>query len=171
MNENEVFKAYMLASGEDKAKLERDLIRLLRRHAFAIVWTQLGLHRPDIVNWAVFLALKHADRFRDESKFSTYFQRIVSNVCKAELSTLIKQKEREIPLEDFEEEIPLEPENNEHILDNITVAERDLFDLKCDGFSMKEIGNRLGLSEDAAKMRWMRLKRKLEDSRAGTKCC
>src|SRR5574337_602972 len=101
-DENVVFQEWQAAEGSRREELLEELVRLLQRHAFAVVWNKLQEHRPDIVSVAVHCAIEKSVSFRNEAKFSTWFQTIVTNACNQALKEKLS-KPRENPLEDYEE--------------------------------------------------------------------
>src|SRR5581483_5116600 len=83
--EDQLFEKWRQSSGEQKELLLNELVKLLQRHAYAICWLKLGERRPDIVNQAIWQAIKAADGFKGESSFSTWFHAIVKNLCNSSL--------------------------------------------------------------------------------------
>jgi RNA polymerase sigma factor (sigma-70 family) len=82
-DENLVYGEWREAGVQERPALEEELVKLLRRHAFALCWRFLRENRPDIVNYAVYKALKNMGGLSTgEGKvFSTWFHRIVQNEC------------------------------------------------------------------------------------------
>ena len=79
--EDVVFAQYQGATGPERFALELELVRLLQKHAHAVCYQVLRDHRPDLVNTAIYQALKHAKNFRGDSKFSTWFHTIILRRC------------------------------------------------------------------------------------------
>lgn len=170
MTSDEAFARYVLESSQligncflRRAQQQEELYKVLRKHAFAIVWQTLRQRRPDIVNYAIWKALRHAGSFRGEAKFSTWFTKIVRNLCRDEVRKP-KGLVEEVSLEEVEE--LAEPEVGmvrliRLDLSKLTREERRYVELKEWGYTEKEIGEVFGITEGGASERWMRIKRKL----------
>jgi len=108
--------------------------------------------------------------FEFRSAFSTWLYRIVTNEC----INWIRGRKTAIPLEDVENEIEGSSREEEtdlnidvtNLLDKVSKEERVLLMLKyVEGYSYKEISERLGLKESAVKMRVLRAKSKIVESK------
>jgi RNA polymerase sigma factor (sigma-70 family) len=166
-SEDQVYGEYCLEGDEEKKEvLLRDLTALLSKHAYAVVWIILQESRPDIVNEALEAILRQLPKFKGRSKFSTWTEAIIRNICRRKLRYHIKHK-NDLAIEDVDPS--LSPESQIHtrldisrIRGNLSEEERILFDSQLEGASYKEIQQRLKLdSENAARLRWHRLKTKL----------
>src|SRR5215469_13986594 len=101
-NENEVFAAWRGADEDDRARILPVLVKLLQRHASAVIWNRFGVQKPELVNEAVWAVIEQGDSFRGEAQFSTWFHEIVNKRCTDELRRIYKAK-REVSLENVEE--------------------------------------------------------------------
>ncbi len=108
--------------------------------------------------------------FEFRSAFSTWLYRIVTNEC----INWIRGKKTAIPLEDVENKIEDNSREEEtdlninvtNLLDKVSKEERVLLMLKyVEGYSYKEISKRLDLKESAVKMRVLRAKSKIVESK------
>jgi RNA polymerase sigma factor (sigma-70 family) len=167
--ENEVYAAYRDATGDEKEQLEAELIRLLRKHAHALVYLKLKEHREDLVNYAVWLAIKDHLSFesRNDAKFSTWFHHVVTNVCNTALR--VKQRQREVALDDVSEpsvdgtaavhqQLELERLMDDHLSDE----EKTLVRLRLSGADSQEIARELGVAPSTVRVRFGRLRDRLE---------
>jgi RNA polymerase sigma factor (sigma-70 family) len=166
LDENAVFALYQTASGDEKQRLQTELDRLLRKHAFAVCWLTLEEHRPDIVNDVVWKAFQHSDSFRGEAKFSTWFHYIVLNACRSDLRKRQTRKEQSL------EELTSEPAGSgansvEAKLDLERVAalleeeDQEFMRWKLAGESETEISRKTGLTNEGVRSRWFLIKRKI----------
>lgn len=175
-NENEIFAAYRDATGEDKARLEAELIRLLRKHAKALVYLKLKAHREDIVNYIVWLAIRDHKAFeaRNDAKFSTWFHHIAINKINDELRS--KQRRREIALDDIleptadtvkaaENQMELEQLFNVHLSEE----ENELVRLRLAGADSEEIAEALDIAPATVRVKFLRLKERLAEVVTGAK--
>jgi RNA polymerase sigma-70 factor (ECF subfamily) len=164
---NPVFDAWRSSTGPQKELAFQRLVILLEKLATAICWQRLPDFRNEfgpLVNEIVWRAVKNANAFKGNSRFSTWFYRISVNECNRFLR---KHKERlEIG---FEEEILAEPSGVDasvalqQIVQGLDDRDFELFKLVAHGESFRTIAESLHIKETAAKVRWSRLKRKLKD--------
>lgn len=171
MGENEVFAAYREATGDEKTRLETDLIYLLRKHAKALVYLKLKEHREDLVNYAVWLAIRDQDAFegRNNAKFSTWFHHVVTNVCNSALRG--KQRRREVALDDILEPAAdtIEVTENQMELERLFGAhlsdeENELVRLRLAGADSEEIAAVLDVAPATVRTKFRRLKERLADA-------
>lgn len=146
---------------------QNDLIHALERQAYAIAGGIFHARRPDIVNESLTRAWKSMGKFRGDSKFSTWFHRIVVNVCKQHGAKETARKKREISLESLTHvhqwclgglmgvEIAQAREaltkNENAFLDDVLLPLSDA-----------EVATKWGLSASGVRGRWMRIKRKIK---------
>jgi RNA polymerase sigma factor (sigma-70 family) len=103
-DENSVFRAWKSSSGEEKSHYELLLVKLLQKHARSVCWQKLPDHQSEhswISNESVYRAIARSKNFKEKSKFSTWFHRIVLNECNRVLRS--KQVKAEVPLDDVVE--------------------------------------------------------------------
>lgn len=122
-----------------------------------------------ICNEAVHRALRYEKNFKGKSKFSTWFHRIVFNICNNALKA--KQKKGE------EVEITDAVENSfgisgsafgKILLDQVkemgSEEDREILGFLSQGYTKEEIGERLGIKPGAVRKRWERLRKELGDA-------
>lgn len=163
-DENLIFGEYRATPTRE---LEEELMRALRAHAHAVVWQLLHETNLDIVNWGVFQGLRGKEEFRGDSKFSTWFHRVVTNLCLQNARQ--RRSRREVPLD---MDIGYEPHRGPAFLlsaikQGLQKQERDLLDLKVTGLDFSEIASKLQITVQNARRRWTRLRRKLEKQYVG----
>jgi len=165
MDENAVFAAWRDEQDPIKrADLELELVRLLRKHAFSVIWLNLHQHIPELANWAVFLALHKSDTFKGECKFSTWFQYIVLNLIRNHIRGKVTKNEvglDELSLGEFES-IAVKPKDWVIYAPKLHQRDQVLLQHMADGLEFEDIGKLLDITPTAAAMRWTRLKRRLK---------
>lgn len=158
--ENELFEQWRR---EKTPELERALIRTLRRHGYAVVWEKLRGFHPDIVNWGVYKALQGAEKFRGDAKFSTWFHRIMTNLCLKHVRT--KARTPEIALLETHDSAGAVTGDAGLMLGEFKRGLKDgeiaLLELQVAGHTQTEIAEILGKTQDSVKMEWMRVKQKI----------
>jgi RNA polymerase sigma factor (sigma-70 family) len=100
-DENSVFRAWKSSTGETREQFQSLLVKLLQKHARSVCWQKLPDHQSEhswISNESVYRAIARAKNFKEKSKFSTWFHRIVLNECNRVLRS--RQAKAEVPLED-----------------------------------------------------------------------
>jgi RNA polymerase sigma factor (sigma-70 family) len=165
---NPTYNAWRLSTGREKEWNFQELIQRMERFATAICWQRLPDHRDDfpaLVNGIVWRAVKKADGFKRKAQFSTWFYRIAVNECNKYLRNFKERYETSL-----EEEMPTTPQGLDARIDLIALLnglegeDHILFRLVAEGEDFKTIGERLGLSRNAALVRWTRLKGRLRDA-------
>ena len=169
LDENQVFKEWRSSTGQRKEDLEQQLVKLLMKHAHAICWNRI----PDLLNdhgWicneAVFRALKHSASFKGMSKFSTWFHRIVFNICNNALKAKQKKGE-EVELTDAIENSrgssggPVDKILWNQVKRMGSKEDRQILRLLSEGWTKGEIGEKLGISANLVQVRWYRLRERL----------
>ncbi|MBI3307550.1 MAG: sigma-70 family RNA polymerase sigma factor [Candidatus Omnitrophica bacterium] len=143
------------------------LVRLYERRALHIAWSFLGQAEDarDAAQEAFIKAYENLGRFRGESRFSTWFYRILINTCK---DFLRKKKSRPVFDESEEnngiEKIPGRQDPSKEILDHelgllirqelkkLPFQQQSTFTLRYfEGLSLQEIAETMGLSLGAVK--------------------
>jgi RNA polymerase sigma factor (sigma-70 family) len=166
---NPAFEAWRSSTGRWKEWNLQVLVQRLTKFATAICWQRLSDHKDDIeplVNGIVWRAIQKADQFADKSKFSTWFFRLAINECNMYLRNFMRRCEA--PLE---EDMPSMPQGVDAkidliaLLDGLQGEDHLLFRLVAEGQEFKDIAMRLGISSNAAMVRWARLKEKLRNAR------
>lgn len=168
--ENEAYRLWSEATPEVKRERLEILVELLRKHAFAVCCGKIPDKRQDfywIANTAVWRAIARAKKFRGDSKFSTWFHRIVLNECNRFLkSTLVERGS--VPLTEAPEGSGGQHPDLRHALREVakTLSDSDnhLLERLKQGDSIREIATRFGITEGAAKVRVHRLRGKLKDA-------
>lgn len=165
---NPAFIAWRLSTGRQKEWNLQELVSRLERFATAICWQRLPDHRSEfdpLVNGIVWRAIKKADKFRQEAAFSTWFYKIATNECNRFLRNFKERCETIL-----EEDLPGVPSGIDAridlmaLLDGLEGADHLLFRLVAEGEDFNTIGERLGVSRNAALVRWNRLKGRLRDA-------
>lgn len=165
MDENELFERWKLSPPESRSQVEAELIKHLRYHAGAVCAIKLGRAEPWIANLAVYEALRQMHKFQGRSKFSTWFEAIVRNMCNRALAEKITQREREVPLEDVADTAYIEPDTSavelRQIYGKLNATEREFVEMKFRGLSDMEIAERLGLPPPRVRIEWFRIRRRI----------
>ena len=165
---NPAFERWKSLTGKEKEWALRLLIPKLEKFATAICWQRLPDHKDDfkaLVNGIIWRALKRAHKFKGDSKFSTWFYKITTNECNRYLRCYKKRCEI-----DLAEEMPGKAEAVDARIDLIALLsclegdDHVLFRLVAEGEDFATIGERLGLTRNAALVRWTRLKERLRDA-------
>jgi RNA polymerase sigma factor (sigma-70 family) len=153
---NSIFADYITADEGEAYKFEQELIAELKRYAYAICLLTLKQPRKDIVEESIQKALTHAKKFRNDSKFSTWFHAIVKNLCMSAQKSDLKRRSRgEVSMEDLEDS---DPESNqdveaettaqidlERVTEGLGELERQVLHLRMQGLSETEIAKELTL--------------------------
>lgn len=163
---NPAYLAWKSSTGEQKEWLFLELLQKLEKFATAICWQRLPDHGDSIeglVNEIVWNALHNEKRFKEKSRFSTWFYRIVVNACNSYLRAI--KRKSEVPLEEDETIFP----DLEARLDiakqvaSLRKEEQGLFRLMLAGHTASEIGKIMKISTNAVEHRLARLKEKLKN--------
>jgi RNA polymerase sigma factor (sigma-70 family) len=172
--ENIVFEEWKAAIDQgERETLMKKLQRLVESHALAVSWMILKDRRMDIANAALEAVLRQIPKFQGKSKFSTWTESIMRNICNRELKKIIPRKNDVSLSGDGGPEVELEvkPHGDEvlsrlqflEIKNRVDEDDQKLLQMKLDGFSMHEIGRELGLQECSARARWSRLRKRLRE--------
>lgn len=166
---NPAFETWKSSMGPAKDSALNELVRCLRKHARAVSWNQVPARlREQVVDAAVWRAVKNLEKFNQLSKFSTWFHRIVINETNRALRK--EQDCLEVPLDDSHDAgHEPSPRLDAKIQVDVLRAGRDdsdraLLDMVLGGLSFEEIGQVVGVSAVAARVRWTRLKARLRDA-------
>lgn len=165
---NLAFQKWRSSTGRVKECNLSVLIRQLEIYATAICWQKLPDHPGEfssIVNEAVWRTLAYSDNFRGKSKFTTWFYRIVINICNTRLAEWQRLAETALQ-ETMQAKVDMLDARLDliAILDKLEDEDHQLFRLVAEGLSFREIGKILGIEYHAARKRWDRLKEKLRDA-------
>ena len=142
----------------------------------ARVYCADAIDQEDLIQETIFQIWKSFDSYRSESKFSTWMYRVALNTA----MTFIKRN-RKRPLTNIEnslaETMPVtvddSRERNSQLdqfyiaVDSLSKVEKALILLFLDGFSHREIGSQLGISEGNARVKLNRTKNKIRDHLKG----
>lgn len=173
MDENEVFEKWQAASGEEKERLLEELVRLLQRHAYAITWLKLSEQRADIVDECVWRAISRAAEFKGKSKFSTWFQAMVTNMCNSALRKKLRDKHI-VSIEDLsereQERLSCESEPDfrldmDRLLNGLSDEDINLVDMEYKGMTASEIAGVLRTTATNVDHRWREVKKKIARNR------
>lgn len=142
------------------------LIRALEKHAYAVAGSIFHRRRPDVVNEALMKAWKGMGKFRGESKFSTWFHRIVLNTCKQFGARETRERKREVPLSDTTVgQLSVDAISGMGRLDirEYLTREEWLFLLdKLSPMPDAEVAEKWGLSLSGVRGKWRRIKQKIQ---------
>lgn len=158
--ENLLFQQWRGADEGGKQKLLPLLVGELRKHAKAIIWNYLKESSPELESLAVWKAVGEGYKFNETSLFSTWFHRVVTNLC---LDHIRKQQSaREIPLEEesgvFTQELSIiEKLDLQKLYESLDEEQKELMDLLLQGHTYQEIGELRGVSPQSVKQKLMRL--------------
>lgn len=165
---NPAFAAWKSSTGRQKEWNLQILVGRLERFATAICCQRLPDHNREfdaLVNGIVWRAIKKAEKFKGKAKFSTWFYRIAINQCNTYLRNFKERCETNL-----EEEMPSTPLGIDARIDLIALLnglegeEHLLFRLVVEGEDFRTIGEQLGITRNAALVRWNRLKERLRDA-------
>jgi RNA polymerase sigma factor (sigma-70 family) len=146
------------------------------------VWKHVRRDDPTLCHQIAARAMLAVDKFRGESKLSTWFFRIAENECKRELSRLIKSRQRHVDLDSIEpgskdskrllddadrafkaSVVAVEAGSRlKELLARLPAAQAEAVLLRTRGCSMKEIAAKTGVSLATAASRLRLAKEKLE---------
>lgn len=165
---NPAFEQWKSSMGKEKEWALHMLIQRLERFATAVCWRRLPDHRDEfgpLVNEIVWRAIKYAPKFKNTSKFSTWFYRIAVNRCNTFLRS---HKQRlETSLEDEQPQTIAGVEARMDLIAILNALNGDdhlLFRMVAEGQDFKTIAEALGLKRNAAIVRWNRLKARLRNA-------
>jgi RNA polymerase sigma factor (sigma-70 family) len=169
--ENLAFQKWRSSTGSERESLLLPLVRLLTKHAHAVCWGKIPDLQGDhgwIVNEAVYRAIAHEKGFKGNSKFSTWFHRIVWNICNNALKSKQKKGE-EVEITDAVVDSVGGPGNtgDSILLEQVeklgSKTDRQILGWLREGWTQKEIGEKLGISAGLVRARWIRLRKRLRD--------
>ena len=161
--ENELYGRYQVASDDEKQQLAVLLYAELVQHALSVSHIVLGASPPALAHKIATKIFRLMDTFEGRSAFSTWVHRIAINDCKMWLRK--KSNCREISLiaaeglftsEDPEMRVYLR-----ELFDNLPLSDQHLIEWKLDGYTDKEIAERLDISRGGAAVKWSRLRKRL----------
>jgi len=160
--ENEVFDEWRAAKGDQRELLLQELVPLLQKHARAVIWNKLAESRPELVNQAIYKVVVHAEDFRGEAKFSSWFHTIITNECNLALKQEKRHRNRTVALEedhDFPTRGVLDAGIElEQAIEGLTASDLSFIEMKLLGWNEEEIAKRLGINTVTVRQRWMRIK-------------
>lgn len=164
---NPAFAEWKSSTGREKEWAFHTLIQRMERFATAVCCQRLPEHQSEyeaLVNGIVWRAIKKIENFREASKFSTWFYTIIVNEANRFLRNY---KERcEVALEDnFPSAGNLDARVDLiALLNTLEGPDHALLRLVAEGQDFKTIAGSLGISRNAALVRWTRLKERLRDA-------
>lgn len=168
---NPAFANWKQAPPEQKESALFALVDLLREHARRVCWMRMADHQsdfPTVISNASWRAVKGLERFNGQSKFSTWYHRIVLNEISRTLKTA--QTRAEVALDDDmlrvidrgsdgTSDASIDFRRIERKLEGDDLA---LFRARSNGASFRELGKLFGITAGAAKVRWCRLMEQLK---------
>lgn len=165
---NPAHDAWRLSTGPEKERTLEILVRRLEKFVMAICYQRLSDHRNDLdalVNGIVWRIIRRMHTFKRGSKFSSWTYRIIVNECNRYLRNFKERCETNL-----EEEMLTKAEILDARIDLIAMLnglegqDHFLFRMIAEGQEFRTIGEALGISRNAAIVRWSRLKEKLRDA-------
>jgi RNA polymerase sigma-70 factor, ECF subfamily len=156
-----------------------ELVERTNRQVYTLAHRLIGDRHEaeDVAQEAYVRVYRSLDGFRGDARFETWLHRIVANVAMSHLrrrgrfgEVVAEEPEQfaNIP-ESAPEPDPVERDEIKRALARLTPAQRAAVVLKdVYGFSCQEIGERMGLSEGAVKVRLHRARRQLKELIYGT---
>lgn len=168
MDVNPAYQLWKSSMGPAKVCAFDALIVKLERYAKAICWQRLPDHVGEfdsIVGDAVWHATKYIEGFAGKSRFSTWFYQIVTNECNKFLGR--RKDLREVELFD---NLPARNILDARLdvislLDQLEGPDHQLLRMVAEGLDFKTIGKSFGVSQNAATVRWNRLKERLKNAK------
>lgn len=135
--------------GEKKAAYLSGLLPRLKRHASAVVYNRLRARNEEIVSKALWQAIREDNGFRGESKFSTWFHKVVVNLCTDYLRDTLSRNEGSITQDysdggNLAESVVGKIEVKE-VLASLKEEEARIVEMRMAGYSDEEIGEVLGV--------------------------
>lgn len=166
MTEDEIFPLWRDATGEARDALTREFVKLLERHANAIVFLTLGKHFKEPVNEAIHRVLTRSDNFRGDSRFSTWFHSIVKRACldyvrRERKGTLTEELEEEFPSGEDLETAVIEKVDLERAVGKLSPREQQLVRLRRRGYTNAEVAEQLGTTVSNVEFWWGKIWEKL----------
>lgn len=165
----DAFEVWRSATGEERDEKLRALVRALRVYAQRIVYAKLKEERPDIVAEAVWRAISKVPEFRGDSKFSTWFHRIVLNLINDALrkkqqqspekaiDDLTQEEVRQLGAElDFVSSIAIR-----ELLEGLSESDVQMVHMRYEGLTWQEIAGLLGITHEAARLRWAHVRARI----------
>lgn len=148
-------------TGDDFARKVTELMPVMYR----VCYMQLAsaVDRDDAVQEAIFKAWQKRHTLRNEEFFRTWLIRILINVC----HDMQKHQKRCQPMENIPEPTHDNNSRTEELRDALTAMDEKLrmpvLLHYIDGFSIREVAQMLGVTENAVKLRLLRGRRKLRE--------
>lgn len=165
-SEDDLYDRFRTSEGEEHDLVLEKLHEKLFRHGLAVAYIVLHEHRPDIAAAACAEVICYPYRFKGTAKFTTYFEKIVRNMCRRALREKIEDRAN-VPIDDLDlESHQFEKETQpklfiDRISRDLDPESQTLIKLKLIGTPDAEIGEKLGINTEAVKARWYRLKKTL----------
>jgi RNA polymerase sigma factor (sigma-70 family) len=163
-------KAWVAWKADPSDENLKYLSDVLYAHAASVCWTLNGKIVPDVIAQASQQCLLKLNTFNGGSEFSTWAHRVMTNVFL--LAHRRRQRKREVPLDNLtdaetavsrvgaiEAKLLLED-----LSDPLGVDEKALLDGKLNGVEQAELAAELGITESNLRLRWMRLRAKLQEA-------
>jgi RNA polymerase sigma factor (sigma-70 family) len=147
--------------------VEYRLLPLLRTHASKICWVVLHSNQSHLAEEMAADAILELRDFEERSLFSTWVHSRFYNRARVEFRKLCIR--REVPQAEGRDTpstggmLPVESELDVHsLLGNLKIREQEFVRLKVfEGYTDREIGEALGVSEDWARKLWIKLRKKM----------
>lgn len=161
--EDELFLEYLEAKEPEKTEIQTRLYPLMSKHAARLIWMVCQEDMPEVVDDAIIRVFRMAHNFRRESKFSTWYTRIVRNCLYTALAK--RKRRREVGLDHVPEQAAPNKSDVKVLIEqlarDLNEEDRRLLEMKLQGEEQSLIAKHLRLSCEGVKKRWARLRKQL----------
>src|SRR5580698_409928 len=166
--ENELYQQWKSSDETTRSLLLPSLVGALRKHALSVCWLRIPDH-PGEHEWvaaeAIWRIVQNLEKFAGEAKFGTWTHRVILNEC----NRLLKSRQRlrvEVPIEEspslFDENSSSPVSEVSVILATLDPDSQLIVQGRLEGLTFQEIGALLGITAEATRKRWQKVKAELK---------